>query len=176
MSPAADIPPPLDTTASPPSNPANPISPVSVTRHTSFPHQTSGSVPPTIPFIEVDTPAINDEPIELDSEALTREEAKRRGTGDSVGMGKGKGWEGLEKEAEGEEEFLGEGGKGEGRVVREKRAAILASRSKDPAVLVDLPDEPTAVEVEAAKSAEGAVTPGLPSSEIERVEIEEGKR
>jgi hypothetical protein len=33
---------------------------------------------------------------------------------------------------------------------RQKRAAILASRSKDPGVIVDLPDEPTADAVEAA--------------------------
>lgn len=33
---------------------------------------------------------------------------------------------------------------------RQKRAAMLASRSKDPGVIVDLPDEPTADAVEAA--------------------------
>lgn len=44
----------------------------------------------------------------------------------------------------------------------QKRAAMLASRSKDPGVIVDVPKDPTAEEVEAAKSAEGTITPGLP--------------
>jgi len=42
-----------------------------------------------------------------------------------------------------------------------KRAAMLASRSKDPGVIVDVPQDPTAEEVEAAKSADGTVTPGV---------------
>jgi hypothetical protein len=50
---------------------------------------------------------------------------------------------------------------------RQKRAALLASRSKDPGVIVDLPPDPTAEEVEAAKSAEGTVTPGIPPAEFE---------
>lgn len=45
---------------------------------------------------------------------------------------------------------------------------MLASRSKDPAVLVNLPGDPTAEEVEAAKSAEGTVTPALPPPENEK--------
>jgi hypothetical protein len=45
--------------------------------------------------------------------------------------------------------------------VWQKRAAMLATRSKDPSVIVDVPREPTAEEVEAAKSAEGASTPLL---------------
>lgn len=56
----------------------------------------------------------------------------------------------------------------------QKRAAMLATRSKDPGVIVDLPQEPTAEEVEAAKSAEGTVTPGLPAQEFEK--SGEGKR
>lgn len=59
-------------------------------------------------------------------------------------------------------EFLGEGGNA-GKEAREKRAAILASRSKDLSVIVDVPQDPTAEEVEAAKSAEGTVTPALPT-------------
>ncbi len=39
---------------------------------------------------------------------------------------------------------------------------MLASRSKDPSVIVDVPQHPTAEEVEAAKSAEGTVTPSVP--------------
>jgi hypothetical protein len=38
---------------------------------------------------------------------------------------------------------------------------MLASRSRDPGVIVDVPQDPTAEEVEAAKSADGTVTPGL---------------
>jgi hypothetical protein len=35
---------------------------------------------------------------------------------------------------------------------KQKRAAMLATRSKDPSVIVDVPREPTAEEVEAADS------------------------
>lgn len=45
--------------------------------------------------------------------------------------------------------------------MKQKRAAMLASRSKDPGVIVDVPSDPTAEEVEAAKIAEGTVTPGV---------------
>jgi hypothetical protein len=38
---------------------------------------------------------------------------------------------------------------------------MLASRSKDPGVIVDVPRDPTAEEVQAANSADGAVTPGV---------------
>jgi hypothetical protein len=48
-----------------------------------------------------------------------------------------------------------------GLTLGQKRAAILASRSKDPGVIVDVPREPTAEEVEAAKSGDGMITPGL---------------
>ena len=44
---------------------------------------------------------------------------------------------------------------------------MLESRSKDPGVIVDLPREPTAEEVLAAKSAEGATTPGLVGDGVE---------
>jgi hypothetical protein len=44
----------------------------------------------------------------------------------------------------------------------QKRKVLLESRSKDPGVIVDLPQEPTAEEVLAAKSAEGATTPAIP--------------
>lgn len=60
-------------------------------------------------------------------------------------------------------EFLGEGRKDEATA---KRAAMLASRSKDPSVIVDVPREPTAEEVHAARSAEGLVTPGLGQREF----------
>jgi hypothetical protein len=38
---------------------------------------------------------------------------------------------------------------------------MLAARSRDPGVIVDLPDAPTADEVEAAKSADGTTTPAV---------------
>lgn len=41
--------------------------------------------------------------------------------------------------------------------VLQKRAAMLASRSKDPGVIVDVPQEPTAEEVEAARKADALV-------------------
>lgn len=48
----------------------------------------------------------------------------------------------------------------------QKRAAMLANRSKDPGVIVDLPQHPTAEEVEAAKSADGLTTPGVDTEVI----------
>jgi hypothetical protein len=48
----------------------------------------------------------------------------------------------------------------------QKRAAMLASRSKDPGVIVDVPQFPTAEEVQAAKSGDGMVTPGLKGKEF----------
>jgi len=57
-------------------------------------------------------------------------------------------------------EFLGEGVDA-GRGVREKRAAMLASRSKDPSVIVDVPQEPTAEEVDAARKADALLLPGM---------------
>lgn len=91
------------------------------------------------------------------------EEIKRRTTGGVEG--KETVAPGLDEEDDIAEEFLGElGERGVGKSRRENRAAIIASRSKDPGVIVDLPAEPTAEEVEAAKSAEGTVTPGLPPS------------
>ncbi|ORY14547.1 hypothetical protein BCR34DRAFT_451434, partial [Clohesyomyces aquaticus] len=142
-----------------PSDAAQPISPVH--RSGSFPHKTSPAVAPSRPFIETSTPAINDTPVELDGVPTSPKEVKRRDTngkegGEGVGVSPG-----LGEQGDIDEEFLGEGKEGVGKEVMAKRAAMLASRSKDPAVLVDLPQEPTAEEVEAAKSAEGTVTPGL---------------
>lgn len=65
---------------------------------------------------------------------------------------------------------------GEGTREREKRAAMLASRSRDPAVLVDIPQDPNADEVAAANTIAGQVTPALPSGEMDGVvESVEGK-
>jgi len=51
----------------------------------------------------------------------------------------------------------------------QKRAAMLASRSRDPAVLVDIPQDPNAEEVAAANTIAGQVTPALPSGEMDGV-------
>ena len=51
----------------------------------------------------------------------------------------------------------------------QKRAAMLASRSRDPAVLVDIPQDPNADEVAAANTIAGQVTPALPSGEMDGV-------
>ncbi|KAF2258821.1 hypothetical protein CC78DRAFT_90982 [Lojkania enalia] len=139
----------------------NPISPVH--RSSSFPHKTS-SAAPVHAFIETSTPAINDVAVEIDG-------IERRAGANSTGNGVVS--PGLGEAEDVDEEFLGEG-KGAGRAVREKRAAMLANRSKDPAVLVDLPQEPTAEEVEAAKAMEGTVTPAVPAREFEGAE--DGKR
>ena len=148
-------PPTISSTASlPPSN--DPISPVS--RTATFPHKASPAAATQTRMIDTSTPAINAQPVELDGIPTSPEELKRRETGGSTSGG------GFISPADGEDidaEFLGEGGKGAGQIGREKRAAILASRSKDPGVIVDVPREPTAEEVEAAKSGDGMITPGL---------------
>ena len=46
---------------------------------------------------------------------------------------------------------------------------MLASRSRDPAVLVDIPQDPNADEVAAANTIAGQVTPALPSGEMDGV-------
>jgi hypothetical protein len=38
---------------------------------------------------------------------------------------------------------------------------MLASRSKDPSVIVDVPQDPTAEEVEAARKADALLLPGM---------------
>ncbi|KAF2874686.1 hypothetical protein BDV95DRAFT_603487 [Massariosphaeria phaeospora] len=150
------------STSPPPSHPISPIS-----RSGSFPHKTSLAVATTRPFIEMDTPAINADPVELDgaTAASLGDEPGRGAKGGSVKRTEdGEGVmisPGLGESDDVDEEFLGEGGRGAGREVREKRAAVLATRSKDPSVIVDVPQEPTAEEVEAAKSADGTVTPAV---------------
>ncbi|KAF2109404.1 hypothetical protein BDV96DRAFT_235423 [Lophiotrema nucula] len=150
-------PPTISTTASAPSASDQPISPVH--RTGTFPHKTS-SAAAVHPFIETSTKPINEFPVEIDGVPASPKDVKRRGAGDIVSPG-------LGEEAEIEEEFLGDGERGVGKEVWEKRKQLLASRSQDPAVVVDIPQEPTAEEVEAAKSAEGTVTPGLPAKEFE---------
>lgn len=152
-------PPTVDkTTTAPPSGPISPV-----IRSSTFQHASSaGVVSTTMPFIETNTPAINENgPVELDGVSTSIDDIKRRTTGEIEG--KDGVAPGLDEEDDIAEEFLGEPGeRGAGKSRRENRAAIIASRSKDPSVIVDLPGEPTAEEVQAAKSAEGTVTPGLP--------------
>lgn len=56
--------------------------------------------------------------------------------------------------------------RGEGTREREKRAALLSSRSRDPAVLVDIPRDPNADEVAAANTIAGQVTPSLGQEQV----------
>ncbi|KAH7372250.1 hypothetical protein BKA66DRAFT_468482 [Pyrenochaeta sp. MPI-SDFR-AT-0127] len=157
MAESTPISPPLVTATGLPAPSTDPISPVS--RKVTFPHKTSPAVATQTPLIDTNTPAINAAPVELDGIATSVEELKRRQTGDSIG---GSGVLSPGDEEDIDAEFLGDG-ENASKEAREKRAAIIASRSKDPSVIVDVPQDPTAEEVEAAKSAEGTVTPGLPT-------------
>lgn len=112
-------------------------------------------------MIDTNTPSINAAPVEIDGAALSPEDLKRRTTANSSS-----GVFSPADEDDIEAEFFGEGGVGAGREAREKRAAMLANRSKDPGVIVDVPQDPTAEEVEAAKSADGVTTPGLDGERI----------
>lgn len=156
-------PPAAVNTSSTANDDSKPLSPI---HHTSsFPHQTSANVATRTPYIDTSVPAINAAPVELDGgEAVA--------VGDVVGGRegvKGQGVSpGLGEEEDIEQEFLGDGERGVGTQVREKRAAMLATRSKDPGVIVDVPNDPTAEEVEAAKIADGTTTPAvLPPSNVE---------
>ncbi|RYO33517.1 hypothetical protein AA0111_g3798 [Alternaria arborescens] len=140
---------------SPPPPSTNPISPVS--RSGTFPHKTSPAVVTQTPLIDTNTPAINDAPVELDGGEVTPEELRRRTTEEASGV---RGSMRSPDEEGIDAEFLGEG-ENLGRDAREKRAAMLASRSKDPSVIVDVPKEPTAEEVEAARKADALLPPGM---------------
>ncbi|TID17467.1 gb [Venturia nashicola] len=64
----------------------------------------------------------------------------------------------AEEDEEAYEEMMGE--KGMAEEVRERRKQLLASRAKDPAVLVDIPPTPRAEEYEVAEEAKMAGTTG----------------
>ncbi|KAF2653752.1 hypothetical protein K491DRAFT_501582 [Lophiostoma macrostomum CBS 122681] len=155
------ISPPIQTdTSSSAAQPSGPISPV--TRSGTFEHKTSGAVPPAIPEINTDIKAVNAAPVEIDGIQTSAEEVELKRS-NTTGSRKGNLVSpNLGEEDEIEAEFLGEGEKGVGKELKEKRAAILAARSKDPGVIVNMPDVPTAEEVEAAKSADGTTTPAIP--------------
>lgn len=139
------------------------------TKSTTFPHKTSVAVATSTPSIDTSTPAINAAPVELDGIPTSPAEASRKVTTDSKNepalsrerKGSVVVSPGLDVEGEIEREFLGEGNVEESAQVKQKRADILANRSKDPGVIVDVPQYPTAAEVEAAKSADGVSTPNL---------------
>ncbi|KAF2019903.1 hypothetical protein BU24DRAFT_476979 [Aaosphaeria arxii CBS 175.79] len=150
----------------------DPISPPSTTSTStttlppppsSFPHKSSaGLISPSLPFISTSTPAINEnDPVELDTTTTTTTASNDSKTGTNVSPS-------LREEDDIAAEFLAEGGEAgdAGRVVREKRAEMIAERARDPSVIVDVPREPTAEEVEAARSGEGVVTPGLGGREF----------
>ncbi|KAF2836233.1 hypothetical protein M501DRAFT_987407 [Patellaria atrata CBS 101060] len=101
------------------------------TKPTTFPHLTTTSAA-SIPSIATSTPALNPEPIELDSSPVskpTNPNGSRLTSPDE------------------DFEVLREFGGDEGLGVREKRAALLSARSLDPAVVVDIPDVPAAAEL-----------------------------
>ncbi|KAF1938017.1 hypothetical protein EJ02DRAFT_458214 [Clathrospora elynae] len=150
---------PILTTKAPPasSSSSDPISPIS--RSKIFPNKTAAVVMGQTRLIDTNTRAINDTPVELDGGAISPEDSRRRGTGGSVGVG-GSVMRSPADEEDIDAEFLG-GEENLGREARAKRAEMLATRSKDPSVIVDVPQDPTAEEVEAARSADGMVTPGL---------------
>ncbi|KAL5371979.1 hypothetical protein DPSP01_013857 [Paraphaeosphaeria sporulosa] len=154
MSTPTPISPPSSAPAGSSNEPAEP--PVSPIGQTGFPHKTSAAVSTRTPFIDTGTPAINAAPVELDGVPTSPPAEKGGKKGKVVGLG---------EEDEIEAEFLGEGGRSAGGVVSEKRKAMLAQRGRDPGVIVDLPTEPTAEEVRAAKAMEGAVTPGVEREE-----------
>lgn len=121
LTPTPISPPALNTAASLLSSESpGPLSPI--TRSGTFEHKTSGSVPPARPFIETDTPAINAAPVELDGVPTSPDELKRRGTGDRLAKRVSPG---LGEEESIEAEFLGEGGQGVGRDLREVRIPCL---------------------------------------------------
>ncbi|KAJ4988087.1 hypothetical protein SVAN01_06499 [Stagonosporopsis vannaccii] len=121
-----------------------PVSPPSVSRSASLPHKTSPAVATHTPLINTSVAAINAQPVELDGIPTSpqEQELKRRETGGSHVVSP----TGDDVDVK----FLSETDKGWGRLGREQRAAMLATRSKDPGVIVNLPDEPTAEAVEAA--------------------------
>ncbi|KAK3208562.1 hypothetical protein GRF29_77g1105483 [Pseudopithomyces chartarum] len=158
MADSTPISPPTDSAFNEP-----PISPIS--RQTTFPHKTSASVSTRTPFIDTSTPAINDAPVELDGLPASPDALRRRQTDEEALNRARKGSvvsPGLGEEKEIEAEFLGEGSVRASKEIQQKRKDMLARRGKDPGVIVDLPTEPTAEEVEAAKATEGVTTPGIP--------------
>ncbi|KAF9699579.1 hypothetical protein EKO04_002612 [Ascochyta lentis] len=131
----------VDPTPVPPPNEA-PVSPIS--QPATFPHKTSPAVATQTPRIDTSVPAINAQPVELDglptspqNQALKRRETSQSRVSPAIG-------EDMDAES------LSEAGKGFGQLGKEKRAAMLATRSKDAGVIVDVPSEPTAEAVEVA--------------------------
>lgn len=162
---------PISTTSTTTTDIQHPISPVAATHTARFPHHTSPSAAPKKPFIETSTPSINAQPVELDGTSTSPETLSRRSTD-------GRRSEERMFSPDMDDEVMEElsGVTGEGTREREKRAAMLASRSRDPAVLVDIPQDPNADEVAAANTIAGQVTPALPSGEMDGVvESVEGK-
>jgi len=119
-----------------------------------LPRETNPTPPTTqtTPLAHASTPAINTTPIELDASAVDPHAPKPSPHPFSMRS--------PADEEDIDAEFLSEG-KTSGSTASAKRAAMLASRSKDPGVIVDVPREPTAEEVQAARSGEGMVTPAM---------------
>lgn len=164
-----------------------PVSPVA--RQTTFPHKTSAAVSTRTPFIDTATPAINAAPVELDGVPTSPLAKEKKDAGNVGVVGLGEEAE-IEAEFLGEGSRSGGREVSEVRpcniatqymppmtylkqhlflpkdagcrlMGKQKRKEMLAQRGRDPGVIVDLPTEPTAEEVRAAKAMEGAVTPGV---------------
>jgi len=105
---------------------------------------TTTNAAPTHEFIDTTVAPINTNPVELDSTPVSPIVRKE-------------GWKPskIVSPNEEEDEAYGEltGEKGGNEVVREKRKQLLAERSKDPAVLVDIPPTPRAEEYGVAEEA-----------------------
>ncbi|KAF2099622.1 hypothetical protein NA57DRAFT_75123 [Rhizodiscina lignyota] len=144
-------------------NGPSPIQPSPIKPAHSFAHHTS-SAAPLHPFIDTSTPAINAAPIELDSTPVSpvakqyswpisggpRSADTSATTPQSANsMGKKNGVS-PDHDQEVYSELSGE--VGVGLKEREKRAALLKERSQDPAVVVDLPQEPAADELEVVEA------------------------
>jgi len=113
-----------------------------------FVKHTTTDATSTHPFIDTTVAPINAAPVELDSTPVDsvspverKESWKVKGDRTSATIS-----------PDLDEEIYGElnGEKGGNGVSREKRKELLAARSKDPAVLVDLPQTPRAEEYEVA--------------------------
>ncbi|KAF1989748.1 hypothetical protein K402DRAFT_390718 [Aulographum hederae CBS 113979] len=124
---------------------------------TSIPPSVLSSIPPlnTQPIeldsTPIDSPTAGRAPVQemasvdlIGGDAATSSSSSRRRQKDGVSPGE-------------EEDVYGElsGEVGMGKLEREKRAAALSKRSKDPAVLVDIPPGPQAEELEVVAAAAG---------------------
>ncbi|TKA66201.1 hypothetical protein B0A49_06811 [Cryomyces minteri] len=109
------------------------------------------TAPTMNPALAIPPPSINATPVELDG---TPTSAKKQDTvisPRSGGAARGSATFSPDADDEVYAELNGE--KGVGAVERERRAQLLSSRSRDPAVIVDVPQTPQAEELETVAKA-----------------------